>query len=114
MSDEQKSNIDNQILLWILQYPQLFQGKPPDPDKEAAMKKAFEYLNRNLDGGQRYMTGDDLTIVDISMATNISLTEIKGYMMDKWPDLAMWYRRMKALPYWVECNKGLYEWKTPQ
>lgn len=95
-------------------YPQLFQGKPPDPDKEAAMKKAFEYLNRNLDGGQRYMTGDDLTIVDISMATNISLTEIKGYMMDKWPDLAMWYRRMKALPYWAECNKGLYEWKTPQ
>lgn len=78
------------------------------------MKKAFEYLNRNLDGGQRYMTGDDLTIVDISMATNISLTEIKGYMMDKWPDLAMWYRRMKALPYWAECNKGLYEWKTPQ
>jgi hypothetical protein len=51
---------------------------------------------------------DNLTIADISMASNISLTEIKGYRLDAWPDLATWYQRMKAQPWWPECNKGLY------
>ncbi|CAG2239944.1 GST [Mytilus edulis] len=93
-------------------YPQLFQGKPLDAEKEMAMRATFDYLNRLFDGGGHYMTGDNLTIADISMASNISLTEIKGYRLDAWPDLATWYQRMKAQPWWPECNKGLYEWKS--
>lgn len=48
------------------------------------------------------MIGDDFIIVDIFMVINILLIEIKGYMMDKWLDLVMWYRRMKVFLYWVE------------
>jgi glutathione S-transferase len=77
-----------------------------------AMRATYDYLNRLFDGGGHYMTGDNLTIADISMASNISLTEIKGYRLDAWPDLATWYQRMKAQPWWPECNKGLYEWKS--
>lgn len=57
------------------------------------------------------MIGDDFIIVDIFMVINILLIEIKGYVMDKWLDLVMWYCCMKVFLYWVECNKGLYEWK---
>ncbi|KAK3578004.1 hypothetical protein CHS0354_037386 [Potamilus streckersoni] len=93
-------------------YPQLFQGKPPDIEKENGMKKTFDYLNRQLDG-QRHMAGDEMTLADISMATNIALLELRNYNLDQWPLLSAWYQRMKLLPYWNECNKGLYDWKSP-
>ncbi|KAL5019089.1 hypothetical protein ScPMuIL_004811 [Solemya velum] len=93
-------------------YPQLFQAKPPDPDKEMAMKKTFEYMDDQLQGCQ-YITGASLTIADISIAANISLTELKGYSLDPWTNLCAWFQRMKTLPFWAECNKGLYEWKPP-
>lgn len=93
-------------------YPQLFQAKPPDHDKESVMRKTFDYMNRQLQG-QKYMAGDDMTLADISMATNLALLELRSYKLDQWPLLNAWYQRMKQLPYWAECNAGLYEWKNP-
>ena len=95
-----------------LQYPQLFQAKPPDHDKESAMRKTFDYLNRQLQG-QKYMAGDEMTLADISMATNLALLELRNYKLDQWALMNAWYQRMKQLPYWGECNAGLYEWKNP-
>ena len=63
--------------------------------------------------GQKYMCGDDMTIVDISMATNIALLELRNYKLDTWPLMSQWFQRMKSLPYWAECNQGLYEWRSP-
>ena len=54
-----------------------------------------------------------MTIVDISMATNIALVELRNYKLDQWPLMAQWFQRMKSLEYWAECNKGLYEWQSP-
>lgn len=93
-------------------YPQLFQAKPPDHDKESAMRKTFDYMNRQLQG-QKYMAGDDMTLADISMATNLALLELRSYKLDQWPLLNAWYQKMKQLSYWAECNQGLYEWKNP-
>ena len=81
-------------------------------DKEAVMRKTFDYMNRQLQG-QKYMCGDDMTIVDISMATNLALVELRNYKLDTWPLLSTWFQRMKSLEYWAECNAGLYEWKSP-
>jgi glutathione S-transferase len=76
------------------------------------MRKTFDYMNRQLQG-QKYMCGDDMTIVDISMATNLALIELRNYKLDNWSQLSIWFQRMKSLPYWAECNAGLYEWKSP-
>ena len=100
------------FLTFYSQYPQLFQAKPPDHDKESVMRKTFDYMNRQLQG-QKYMAGDDMTLADISMATNLALLELRSYKLDQWPLLNAWYQRMKQLPYWAECNAGLYEWKNP-
>jgi len=59
------------------------------------------------------MCGDEMTIVDISMATNVALIELRNYKLDPWPLMCAWYQRMKSLSYWAECNHGLYEWKSP-
>ena len=105
-------NYVKHFLPFYSQYPQLFQAKPPDHDKESVMRKTFDYMNRQLQG-QKYMAGDDMTLADISMATNLALLELRSYKLDQWPLLNAWYQRMKQLPYWAECNAGLYEWKNP-
>ncbi|XP_074649192.1 uncharacterized protein LOC141904501 [Tubulanus polymorphus] len=87
-------------------YPQLFKGEKPSTELEKEMKDGFDVLEEFLKG-KKYVAGDNLTIADFSIAASISFLEAIKYDISGWANIDAYMKRMKALPYWKECNDGI-------
>ncbi|XP_078659662.1 glutathione S-transferase 1-like [Branchiostoma floridae x Branchiostoma belcheri] len=89
--------------------PQVLRGEDADPEKEEKVKTSLELLNKMLDG-KTYVAGDCLTLADFGMMATLTLLDFKGYdYKSNYPCISAWNDRMRALPYFEECNKGWYE-----
>jgi glutathione S-transferase len=68
-----------------------------------------------LDGlidGRPFLCGESITIADYFAAGPVSLGELVGFDLSRWPNVARWYAAMKSRPHWFEANAGLYGWKS--
>ncbi|KAK8769237.1 hypothetical protein V5799_014298 [Amblyomma americanum] len=55
-------------------YPVIFGGPPPDSEQEKPLVQALELLGGFL-GENKFVTGDDITLADISILASLTVTE---------------------------------------
>jgi glutathione S-transferase len=85
--------------------PVVFQLKPIDPEAEKSYREKLSLLE-TLMGGNRYLTGDTLTVADLSILALLSLVDVLSYDLSGFPKLFEWMNRLKSeLPYYSELNQ---------
>lgn len=89
-------------------YPQLFENKEADPEREAAIKPVLDYLDNILEK-QQFVAGTNLTIADFSVESNMGILDTKGWDFSAWKNLKAWRERLTQYPWYSEANKGLFE-----
>nr|ABB29466.1 glutathione S-transferase [Corcyra cephalonica] len=93
-------------------YPQVFGGAPADKDKAAKIEESLKLLDTFLEG-QKYVTGSNLTIADLSLIASVSSFEASDIDFKKYPNVKRWYETVKSTaPGYQEANeKGLEAFK---
>ena len=99
-------------------YPQVFphHKRPSDELQKGTIawakeltKKWLQVLNDHwLGKGNKYLTGDQITIADYFGAALLTCgdpirTEFKAY-----PNIDAWLKRMGETPNWTKCNEALW------
>lgn len=57
-----------------------------------------------------FLVGNTITVADYCLVATISTTQIAApIVQDRYPKLADWYERMKAVPFYDEVNGKLVE-----
>lgn len=109
-----------EVLRWLLfdnhkftsyfasyRFAKSFGATPPDPAVMAwlrgRMDGAFGIVEDHL-AGRSFMVGDQPTIADFSLSGYLFYPEEEsGYpVVDRWPNIAAWVERMRALPGWAD------------
>ena len=82
------------------------------PADEAALAKAepdfhkfAEVLNGQL-RGKKFVTGDDLTVADLSIGAWMVYGGQAGFPLDDYPEITRWYASVVALPAWRKATEG--------
>ena len=117
----------NEVMDWLntglyrdfgygLVYPQIFpHHKRRSDEAQAAVvewgqektRAWLQVLDRHyLGSGGRYLCGNELTIADYFGAGILSISEIVGCDLAKYPNVARWYATMKARPNWAKANEA--------
>jgi glutathione S-transferase len=99
-------------------YPQLFPHHKRRSDEAHAgaiewgqnnSKVWLQLLNDYWIGpSNQYLTGNQLTIADYFGAGIITLGELIGCDLDKYPNVARWLGNMKKTPNWDKVNEVFY------
>lgn len=64
-------------------------------------------------GDKKYLTGDDLTIADLSFVTWISTMSIPFKVTEeRFPKITAWRKRMESLPCYDINREGLAVWAS--
>jgi glutathione S-transferase len=66
---------------------------------EAALARLAPVLNGELEK-HRYVTGDALTIADVSLAAPFCVAEVVGYPLGEYRGIQRWRADLEALPAW--------------
>ena len=61
--------------------------------------------------GKKFVTGDTLTIADLSIVSTLIFLEVVNFDFSPWKNIAAYLQRAKALPYFDECAAALYAWR---
>lgn len=111
-------NTNDQIQAYVNTGGVLFGGKKPCYEKLEEVHKALVlyegYLEKNV-----YMAGGNLTLADFFMMSPLLMLDLPGFDgFGKYPKTVAWLGKLKALPYFDECNKeglelltGMYQKK---
>lgn len=93
-------------------YPQVFGGAKPDAASLKKLEEALVFLNAFLEG-QKYVTGDVLTIADLSLVATISTIDAAEISLKSYPNVEKWFDLMKTTaPDYQNANqKGIDEFK---
>jgi len=92
-------------------YPQMMDGKAPDPEKEAKLKEALQFVEDYL-GDKPYFTGDNYTLADISIGASLTMLDVSGYGFAGYNKAEAFYKRIKEIPCFEEMNeKGVAAFK---
>ncbi|XP_062524885.1 glutathione S-transferase delta 3 isoform X14 [Bombyx mori] len=93
-------------------YPQVFGGAKPDAAALKKLEEALVFLNAFLEG-QKYVTGDVLTIADLSLVATISTIDAAEISLKSYPNVEKWFELMKTTaPDYQNANqKGIDEFK---
>ena len=84
----------------------LMTGDDGNMTKENALKTSLDYLDGFLKKSP-YLTGDHVTIADLSILASITQMEGMDYQLQGYKNLKTWVDRLKnELPYYDECNKA--------
>jgi len=76
-------------------------------DKEAPnMNKLAGILNDQL-GRTKYVAGNNITIADIAIASPMHLAEDSRIPLEKYPNLARWYKDIQSLPAWQKTQPAV-------
>ncbi|CAK9300701.1 unnamed protein product [Gordionus sp. m RMFG-2023] len=86
-------------------YPQVFQNKPSNPEREKDMQDALDNLEYLLNHS-KYIAGDQMTLADISMFCTVSFLWMLKYDFVEYPKIHAWMEEMKKLPYYKETNQA--------
>ena len=94
-------------------YPMVWGGvKSPDAEKLEKFKGSVTMLETFL-GDNDYLTGDKVTLADLSVIASLSTLEVIDFDYGPWAKLKAWMDRMRALPYYKEANqKGVDMFKA--
>jgi len=66
---------------------------------QARLKSSYTILNSRLEG-RKWLTGDSMTIADLSCCGYLYYPEPFGFSRADWPDIDRWLDRISALPGW--------------
>ncbi|XP_055849627.1 glutathione S-transferase D1-like [Episyrphus balteatus] len=86
-------------------YPQIFAKAPADPEKFKKMEEAFGFLDIFLNG-QQYAAGESLTVADIALVATVSTYEVAKFDINKYPNVAKWYKNALAVTPGIDLNKS--------
>jgi len=80
-------------------------GSVGDEEKHKAFKQSLDYLNGFLEGN-KYVAGNDLTIADLSIVSNVSTIQLLAdFDFSNWKNIVQWLKTLeKELPYFEEIN----------
>jgi glutathione S-transferase len=93
-------------------YPQLMLNEKPDAEKFKRLEEAVELLDVFLESSS-FVAGDKMTIADIAVAVTVSVIELTGYEIMKFPFISGWYDVMKkTCPGWDINEEGLEVMKS--
>ncbi|XP_017756232.1 PREDICTED: glutathione S-transferase 1-1-like [Eufriesea mexicana] len=77
-------------------YPVVFgKEKEYNPDRYKPLEGAFDVLDKFLDG-QDYVAGRNLTIADLALVATVSTSEVFGFDVEKYANVAKWLDRIKS------------------
>ncbi|XP_055847695.1 glutathione S-transferase D1-like isoform X2 [Episyrphus balteatus] len=86
-------------------FPQIFAKAPADPMKFQKMEDAFSFFNTFLEG-QKYAVGDSFTLADIALVATVSTYEAAKFDINKYPNVARWYKHCKTVTPGIEINES--------
>lgn len=99
-------------------YPQIFphHKRPSEAIHQGTIewgkektKNWLRILNDHwLGKGNKYLTGDELTIADYFGAAILTCGEPIRTDFSKFPNIDAWLKRMAERPSWAKCNEALY------
>ncbi|KAF2359295.1 Glutathione S-transferase C-terminal [Trinorchestia longiramus] len=84
--------------------PRIYEGLPPDAEKENLLKQSLDYLDgvlETVEGG--YITGEKLTIADLAILASLTELDAMGYVYKYYGNLTRWANRLRELPYYKDC-----------
>lgn len=79
-------------------------GEPDERVIEHTLRElvaAASILDARLDG-RDFVSGDVMTIADISLAMEATNTPLSKFGFSEWPHISAWLERMKGQPGWLE------------
>ncbi|XP_055713029.1 inactive glutathione S-transferase D3-like isoform X2 [Phlebotomus papatasi] len=74
-------------------------------DKKEKIYKILGNLNTFMEG-QKYVAGNELTIADLALLVNISTLYEIGANVNKFKNIAAWYKRLETIPGYQENLEG--------
>lgn len=80
-------------------------SRPLDPELEKPFLAALELLDKHFLNGKNYITGDTLTIADLSLLASLSFAEACDYDFSKFTNITRWVQELKKLPYYSTVNE---------
>ena len=88
----------------------MYTKKEPTEQQMTNYKNILKLLD-TLIGDNKYVTGDELTIADLSVLASTTVLENTDYKdLADVPNLKAWFDRIrKELPYYEEVNGGVRE-----
>lgn len=103
-------------------YPQLFPHHKRQNEVaqgacvEWALERTKNWLqilnDHQLGKGNKYLTGDQITIADYLGGCLITLGEVPRCDFSKYPNVARWIDTLKKLPSWASVNEALYGYQN--
>ena len=98
-----------------LVYPQLFPHHKRHSDEAHAgtikwgkqnVEKWLKVLDQDIIGSHKYIAGDELTIADHFASIVVSIGDLIGQDMSRYPNITRWMSTMRALPSWKKVNEA--------
>lgn len=86
----------------VLQHPRVYEGLPPDAEKENLLKQSLDYLDNLLGSdnegnpGTPYLTGDAFTIADLAILASLTELDAMDYVYKCYGDLNRWAARLRV------------------
>lgn len=93
-------------------YPNLFYGKPIDPEKMKPMETFVEYLNIFLET-TKWTAADHITIADFAIVATIANYEVLGFDFSPYDFVKDWYNKcQKAMAGYKVNSEGAQAFKN--
>ena len=86
-------------------------GDPPNAGLEVKMRSSLQDMDKLILDENRFVAGDDITIADFAMIASVTFVEVIDYGLEDYPNICRWLQHCKRLPFFDECNLGLYQWR---
>ncbi len=82
--------------------------RAPSTGGRELTKKWLKVLNDHwLGHGNKYLTGDEMTIADIFGAGLLTCGHVIRADFKDYPNIVAWLQRMEQLPHWKEVNQAM-------
>lgn len=92
-------------------YPQVFSDKEPTADELDRVAAAVRFLDKDqLGDGRAFLTGDLLTIADLSCSMTLSLLRLIDLEIDELPYLTAWQARVAQIDGASEVDAPFQAW----
>lgn len=92
-------------------YPQIFDGKPENPEALKKIEAAMELLNTFLEG-QTYVVGSSLTLADLTLLSSLAAYEVAAFDFSKYANVSKYYKHLyRVTPGAKDNEKGAQAFK---
>ena len=85
--------------------------RAPAPDAKDVHEILTTLDTRGPISEGRYLAGDEVTIADIITASTLTFLEVVDFNYIPYPNLNAWMAKLKAKPFYIECNAGFEKFK---